>query len=93
MLRFCAAVEAQDEVLALVVGCALFASRPGQQEGSPICDAAYYAPGGENDVTSCTGDSGGKGLEGLGWGCCEGMGGVLFDFVDAAAGADLAWVV
>ena len=59
MLRLSARVEAQDEVVALVVFGALFARRLGEQEGAPIADAADYAAGGEDDVASCAGDSGG----------------------------------
>ena len=86
MLGLSARVEAQNEVVALVVFGALFSRGLGEQEGAPVADAADYAAGGEDDVAGCAGDSGRdvRGVGGEVWWVR-----VLFDFVDAAAGADL----
>jgi hypothetical protein len=45
VLGLCARVEAHDEVVAIVVECALLAGGFGEQEGSPVCEAAHYATG------------------------------------------------
>ena len=45
VLGLCARVEAHDEVVAIVVECALLAGGFGEQEGSPVCEAAHYAAG------------------------------------------------
>jgi hypothetical protein len=66
MLSLRARVEAQNEVVALVVFGALFSRGFGEEEGAPVADAAYDAAGGEDDVAGCAGDSGVV-LEGWGW--------------------------
>jgi hypothetical protein len=58
MLRLGAGVEAQDEVVAFVVGGALFARGLGEEEGAPVGDATDDAAGLEDDVAGCAGDSG-----------------------------------
>lgn len=58
MLRLGARVEAQDEVVAVAVGCALFARGLREHEDAPVGDAADDAAGGEDDVAGCAGDSG-----------------------------------
>ena len=58
MLRLRARVEAQDEVVALVVFSALLSRWFGEQEGAPVGDASNYAAGVEDDVAGCAGDSG-----------------------------------
>jgi hypothetical protein len=57
VLCLCARVEAHDEVVAVVVGCALLAGGFGEEESAPVCDAADDAAGGEDLVACCTGDS------------------------------------
>lgn len=59
MLCLGARVEAHDEVVAVVVGCALLARGLGEQESAPVCEAADDAAGGEDLVAGCAGDSGG----------------------------------
>jgi hypothetical protein len=80
MLCLCARVEAHDEVVAVVVGCALLAGGFGEEESAPVCDAADDTTGGEDLVSSCASDSRGCALEAS---CGDrGMGsglGVLFD--------------
>jgi hypothetical protein len=92
VLCLCARVEAHDEVVAIVVCCALLASGFGEEEGAPVCDAADDAAGCEDLIACCASDSGGCVL-----GVCEGgvvcVEGVLFDLVDAAAGTDLGNVL
>lgn len=63
MLCLCARVEAHDEVVAVVVNCALLARGFGKEEGAPVCDTADDAAGGEDLVACCAGDSGGGVLE------------------------------
>jgi hypothetical protein len=91
VLCLCARVEAHDEVVAVVVGCALLAGGFGEEESAPVCDAADDAAGGEDLIACCAGDSGGSVLGVNGGGGAGGGwdGSVLFDLVDAAAGADL----
>jgi hypothetical protein len=60
VLGLCARVEAHDEVVAIVVECALLAGGFGQEEGSPVCETAHYAAGGEDLVSCCAGDSAGR---------------------------------
>lgn len=57
MLRLGAAVEAQDEVVPGVVGCALLARGVGEQKGAPVGDTADDATGGEDDVARGARDS------------------------------------
>ena len=57
MLRLCARVEAQDEVVALAVDGSLLSGGFGEEEGSPIGDAADDAAGAEDNVAGCFGDS------------------------------------
>jgi len=57
VLGLCARVEAHDEVVAVVVEGALLAGGFGQEEGSPVCEAADYAAGGEDLVSGCASDS------------------------------------
>lgn len=57
MLRARGGVEANDEVVAVVVRGALLARGFGQQEGAPVCYASDHAAGIENDVAGCFGDS------------------------------------
>jgi hypothetical protein len=63
VLSFGARVEAHDEVVAVVVGCALLAGGFGEEESAPVCDAADNATGSEHLVAGCAGDSGGCVLE------------------------------
>jgi hypothetical protein len=58
MLCLRARVEAQNEVVALVVFGALFSRWLREEEGTPVGDASNYAAGSEDDVASCAGDSG-----------------------------------
>lgn len=58
MLSFRARVEAHNEVVAVVVSCALLARGFGKEESAPVCDAADYAAGCEDLVACCAGDSG-----------------------------------
>jgi hypothetical protein len=92
VLCLCARVEAHDEVVAIVVGCALLARGFGEEESAPVCDAADDAACSEDLVACCASDSGGCML-----GVCNGgvvcVEGVLFDLVDAAAGTDLGDVL
>jgi len=60
VLCLCARVEAHDEVVAIVVGCALLAGGFGEEESAPVCDAADDAAGGEDLIACCAGDSGGR---------------------------------
>jgi len=57
VLCLCARVEAHDEVVAVVVGCALLAGGFGEEESAPVCDATDNAAGGEDLVACCAGDS------------------------------------
>ena len=57
VLCLCARVEAHDEVVAIVVGCALLAGGFGEEESAPVCDAADDAAGGEDLVACCARDS------------------------------------
>ena len=57
MLCLCARVEAQDEVVALVVFGALFPCRLREEEGTPVRYTANNAAGGEDDVSRCSSDS------------------------------------
>lgn len=63
VLSFRARVEAHNEVVAVVVGCALLACGFGEEEGAPVCDAADDAAGCEDLVACCAGDPG-RGLLG-----------------------------
>ena len=56
MLGFGAAVESQDEVVALVVCGALFAGRLGQEESAPVGDAADDTAGGQDKGAGGSGD-------------------------------------
>jgi hypothetical protein len=58
VLCLCARVEAHNEVVAIVVGCALLAGGFGEEESAPVCDAC------------CAGDPGGSvlGVDGGGRG-------------------------
>lgn len=95
MLCLCARVEAHDEVVAVVVGCALLAGGFGEEKSAPVCDAADDAAGGEDLVACCASDSGGSvlGVFGGGGGGVGWDGSALFDLVDAAAGSDLGQYV
>jgi hypothetical protein len=62
-----ARIEAHDEVVAIVVGCALLARGFREEESAPVCDAADDAACGEDLVACCASDSGGFML-----GRCEG---------------------
>ena len=75
--------------MALVVCGALFPCGFGEQECSPVRDAADYAAGGEDLSAGCAGNPVERGLvEGrLGFGEVVD---VLFNFVHAAARADLS---
>jgi hypothetical protein len=88
VLCLCARVEAHNEVVAIVVGCALLARGFREEESAPVCDATDDAAGCEDLIACCASDSGGCVL-----GACEGgmvcVKGVLFDLIDAAAGTDL----
>jgi hypothetical protein len=88
VLCLCARVEAHNEVVAIVVGCALLARRLREEESAPVCDTADDAAGCEDLIACCASDSGGCVL-----GVCVDrtlwVEGVLFDLVDAAAGTDL----
>ena len=93
MLCLCARVEAHDEVVAIVVGCALLAGGFGEEESAPVCDAADDAAGGEDLVACCAGDSE-VGVSAIYQrGVVVREKGVLFDLVDAAAGTDLLFSV
>jgi hypothetical protein len=59
VLCLCARVEAHDEVVAIVVSCALLARGFGEEESAPVCDAADDAACGEDLVACCASDSGG----------------------------------
>lgn len=65
VLCLCARVEAHDEVVAVVVGCALLAGGFGEEESAPVCDAADDAAGGEDLVACCAGDSGNHWVRGV----------------------------
>lgn len=56
MLGFGAAVESQDEVVALVVGGALFAGGLGEEKSAPVGDAADDAAGGQDEGAGGSGD-------------------------------------
>ena len=58
MLCLRARVEAEDEVVALMVCSALFSGWFGEEECAPVRDPADYAAGGEDDVACCSSDSG-----------------------------------
>jgi hypothetical protein len=60
VLCLCARVEAHDEVVAIVVGCALLAGGFGEEESAPVCDTADDASGGEDLVACCACDPGGR---------------------------------
>lgn len=77
MLRLGAGIETQDEIMAFAIGGALFASDVGKGEGSPVCDAADDAAGGEDDVAGCLCDSVEWCLDGGRWGRTEGGGRTL----------------
>ena len=53
VLRYGAGVEAEDEVVALVVLSSLFAGDGRKHKGTPIRDAADYSSGCEDDVPGC----------------------------------------
>lgn len=56
MLGFSAAVESQDEVVALVVCGALFAGGLGEEESAPVGDAADDTAGGQDEGAGGSGD-------------------------------------
>jgi len=63
VLCLCARVEAHDEVVAIVVGCALLAGRFGEKEGAPVCDTTDDASSGQDLVACCASDSEGGMLD------------------------------
>jgi hypothetical protein len=65
MLRLRARVEAQNEIVALVVFGALLSRWFGEQEGAPVADASDYAAGSEDDVAGCAGNS--RSVLEMGW--------------------------
>jgi len=71
------AVEAHDKIVSCVVGDCVFSHGLGKVEDAPVCDAADYATGVEDDVAGCFCDSVGvRGGEGEG----RGEEGALADF-------------
>lgn len=51
------AVKANNKIVACVVGDCVFSHGLGEVEDAPVCDAADYAAGVEDDVASCFCDS------------------------------------